>query len=145
MINGRTSHRSSCCLNIFLQQMFEMVLNILSVSDQKPLFGSIFRYEQWTTAGCYRAAEQSLRMNEGNRTQQKATEERRAKIKKLLDAEDKQYAKEIAGKNKNGHNILTPPKVSDIVLMTHMIEFVWLFRIEQAQSTASVCQHIEKH
>lgn len=57
----------------------------------------IDRYDQWTGPEYYRLADENLRLSIESRNKTKALEERREKLKNLLEAEKEEYAKEIEG------------------------------------------------
>lgn len=74
------------CLRLSAQSFFEQ--NFLNAC----------RYDHWTSPAYYDNTDKKLRHTEEKRIQAKDLEERRAKMKKLINAENKQYADEIAGK-----------------------------------------------
>lgn len=55
------------------------------------------RYEQWTAPEYYKSANSNFISSEDKRNKTIALESRREKLKKLLDDEKEQYAKEIEG------------------------------------------------
>lgn len=55
------------------------------------------RYEQWTAPEYYRSANSNFQNNEEKRKKFIELENRRKKLKELLDTENKQYAEEIEG------------------------------------------------
>lgn len=55
------------------------------------------RYEQWTAPEYYQAANSNFQSSEEKRKKTVELENRREKLKGLLDSENKQYAKEIEG------------------------------------------------
>lgn len=55
------------------------------------------RYEQWTAPEYYQTANSNLQNNTEKQNRTVALEFRREKLKKMLDSEKEQYAKEIYG------------------------------------------------
>lgn len=92
MINGQRLHQGSCCCTkrqISLYFSIEFAFYFFYIESN--------RYEQWTAPEYYQAANTNFQSNEEKRKKTVELENRREKLKGLLDAENKQYAKEIEG------------------------------------------------